>query len=183
MPRPVDALPCGSISIRSVGWPMAASAVPRLIAVVVLPTPPFWLATTSVRGPRDCGSIGMAKLPDREDDAGRIGATRLLPHLHPPRFMGFGQFFPYRLTLEKKIQCVRTLKSLCIDKQPRQRRTSPGGNDVERLAGRVLHARIAYLNVQSESVSGQREKVAFLAGGLDEHGAEAGAIAGKKRED
>src|SRR5215813_3286347 len=27
--------------------PMAASAVPRLIAVVVLPTPPFWLAMAS----------------------------------------------------------------------------------------------------------------------------------------
>ena len=30
--------------------PIAASAVPRLIAVVVLPTPPFWLATASTRG-------------------------------------------------------------------------------------------------------------------------------------
>src|SRR6476646_5972596 len=29
---------------------MAASAVPRLIAVVVLPTPPFWLAIPSTRG-------------------------------------------------------------------------------------------------------------------------------------
>ena len=35
------------ISTRS---PMAASAVPRLIAVVVLPTPPFWLAMASTRG-------------------------------------------------------------------------------------------------------------------------------------
>ena len=29
---------------------MAAKAVPRLIAVVVLPTPPFWLAIASTRG-------------------------------------------------------------------------------------------------------------------------------------
>ncbi len=29
--------------------PIAASAVPRLIAVVVLPTPPFWLARTRTR--------------------------------------------------------------------------------------------------------------------------------------
>src|SRR5476651_625264 len=29
--------------------PIAASAVPRLMAVVVLPTPPFWLATASTR--------------------------------------------------------------------------------------------------------------------------------------
>src|SRR5450631_690763 len=50
MPSPVEALPCGSRSTISTCSPMAASAVPRLIAVVVLPTPPFWLATASTRG-------------------------------------------------------------------------------------------------------------------------------------
>ena len=45
MPRPVLALPCGSRSTISTRSPTAASAVPRLIAVVVLPTPPFWLAS------------------------------------------------------------------------------------------------------------------------------------------
>src|SRR3546814_17056886 len=45
MPSPVEALPCGSRSIISVRQPVAASAVARLIAVVVLPTPPFWFAT------------------------------------------------------------------------------------------------------------------------------------------
>ena len=45
MPRPVEALPCGSRSISSTRQPVAASAVARLIAVVVLPTPPFWFAT------------------------------------------------------------------------------------------------------------------------------------------
>src|SRR5438046_1841670 len=47
MPRPVEALPWGSLSISNTRSPTAANAVPRLIAVVVLPTPPFWLATTS----------------------------------------------------------------------------------------------------------------------------------------
>ena len=42
------------ISTRS---PMAASAVPRLIAVVVLPTPPFWLAMASTRG--GLGRLGV----------------------------------------------------------------------------------------------------------------------------
>src|SRR6185312_4576478 len=51
MPRPVEALPCGSRSTIKTCSPMAASAVPRLIAVVVLPTPPFWLATAMTRGP------------------------------------------------------------------------------------------------------------------------------------
>ena len=41
MPSPVEALPCGSISMTSTRSPIAASAVPRLMAVVVLPTPPF----------------------------------------------------------------------------------------------------------------------------------------------
>src|SRR5437870_7556883 len=50
MPSPVEALPCGSRSMISTCSPMAASAVPRLIAVVVLPTPPFWLAIAITRG-------------------------------------------------------------------------------------------------------------------------------------
>ena len=47
-PSPVDALPCGSRSISSTFQPIAASAVARLIAVVVLPTPPFWFATATL---------------------------------------------------------------------------------------------------------------------------------------
>src|SRR5262249_48050289 len=39
---------------------MAASAVPRLIAVVVLPTPPFWLATARTRGDL-CASVARAR--------------------------------------------------------------------------------------------------------------------------
>src|SRR5687767_9273538 len=48
MPRPVVALPCGSRSARRVGRPARASPAARLTAVVVLPTPPFWLTTASV---------------------------------------------------------------------------------------------------------------------------------------
>jgi 1-acyl-sn-glycerol-3-phosphate acyltransferase len=43
--KTVEALPWGSRSISSTFIPVAARAVARLIAVVVLPTPPFWLAT------------------------------------------------------------------------------------------------------------------------------------------
>ena len=49
---------------------MAASAVPRLIAVVVLPTPPFWLAMASTRGGL-AGSVRSAS-----DDDLRIGSAR-----------------------------------------------------------------------------------------------------------
>ena len=50
MPSPVEALPCGSRSMISVRWPSSARHAPRLIVVVVLPTPPFWLATAMTRG-------------------------------------------------------------------------------------------------------------------------------------
>src|SRR5580658_7603534 len=57
-PSPVDALPCASRSISSTCSPAAASAVARLMAVVVLPTPPFWLAIASTRGNRAATMMG-----------------------------------------------------------------------------------------------------------------------------
>src|ERR1700733_5541461 len=56
---------CGSRSISNVGLPRRARAAARLIAVVVFPTPPFWLAMATIiewrngredcmRGPRIC---------------------------------------------------------------------------------------------------------------------------------
>src|SRR5947209_14624341 len=48
-PRPEVALAWGSQSTTSTLRPMSASAAPRLSVVVVLPTPPFWLATAMVR--------------------------------------------------------------------------------------------------------------------------------------
>ena len=57
-PSPVEALPCGSRSIRRTrSVRSTARDVARLIAVVVLPTPPFWLAIA-----RTCG-IWEAELP------------------------------------------------------------------------------------------------------------------------
>src|SRR5690348_3415247 len=49
MPRPYRTDPCGSTSTSSVLMPRRASAAARLIAVVVLPTPPFWLTIASTR--------------------------------------------------------------------------------------------------------------------------------------
>src|SRR5215469_9997354 len=117
MPRPVEALPCGSMSTTSVGWPTAASAVPRLMAVVVLPTPPFWLATTRTRG-----RSGMTKLPDRENDARWVGAARMLYSVHFPVFCGCLQFFPHRLSLEEEIQRFGSLQKMRVAKQFVERR-------------------------------------------------------------
>src|SRR5215469_7335388 len=44
MSRAVDAFPCGSRSTTSTRLPCRARQAARLTAVVVLPTPPFWLA-------------------------------------------------------------------------------------------------------------------------------------------
>src|ERR1700692_4286476 len=48
-PRPLVEFDCGSQSTRSVLTSAAASEAARLMAVVVLPTPPFWLATAMTR--------------------------------------------------------------------------------------------------------------------------------------
>src|SRR5215207_714477 len=47
-PRPLVALPCGSMSTTSTLSPLSARYAARLIAVVLFPTPPFWftMATT-----------------------------------------------------------------------------------------------------------------------------------------
>ena len=48
-PRPLVAFDCGSQSTSSVFTSAAAKDEARLMAVVVLPTPPFWLATAMTR--------------------------------------------------------------------------------------------------------------------------------------
>src|SRR5262245_47547204 len=42
------ALPCGSRSTISTRWPTLARPAERFTVVVVLPTPPFWLATQKI---------------------------------------------------------------------------------------------------------------------------------------
>src|SRR5581483_5456451 len=48
----MDEFACGSRSINRVLNPLFATAAERLMAVVVLPTPPFWLATVMIIEPR-----------------------------------------------------------------------------------------------------------------------------------
>ena len=55
-------MPCGSRSTSSTHSPTAASAVARLMAVVVLPTPPFWLAIARMRGLRRRRVMGDVRL-------------------------------------------------------------------------------------------------------------------------
>src|SRR3954454_25176623 len=125
MPKPVDALPCGSRSTMSTFSPIAARAVPRLMAVVVLPTPPFWLARARTRGTTAVTAgvsvigwlVGAANLWEKYSDykglllSGasnannapvRVRDARDQVVLDIPRFRGLGQFGRYILSLRKQ---------------------------------------------------------------------------------
>ena len=97
MPRPVEALPCGSRSMTRVRSPISARQAPVLIVVVVLPTPPFWLATAITRGSGRPGGRGASASigdslarPTGKCEDGRLGharsAGRRAPvfHVKPP---------------------------------------------------------------------------------------------------
>src|SRR6202046_405346 len=134
MPRPVEALPCGSMSTTRVGSPTAASAVPRLMAVVVLPTAPVRLATTMMRGFLGC-SIIRRQFLQLQYHTRRIGQARDLPDFYPPRFMGFRQFGPYILIFEEKANAVRAAETVRIGQEFGQGRAGPRSNNIKGLRG------------------------------------------------
>ena len=59
-PMPDVLLPCGSKSTSSVFFPSLANAAVRFTLVVVLPTPPFWLAT-AITLPISLPPLGLSK--------------------------------------------------------------------------------------------------------------------------
>ena len=60
--RLADSAPCGSKSTSRTLRPYSASAAPRFIVVVVLPTPPFWLHRAMTRaGPCEASTGGTPK--------------------------------------------------------------------------------------------------------------------------
>src|SRR3954469_5301162 len=74
-PRPTDNDPCGSKSTSSTLRPNSASEAPRLIVVVVLPTPPFWLHIEITRawvGPLTGAGSGKSGI-GRPVGAGEVG--------------------------------------------------------------------------------------------------------------
>src|ERR671936_1070089 len=81
MPRPVEAFPCGSRSTTRILWPSSARAAPRLTAVVLLPTPPFWLATAITRTPDVRSAASPAALERATERGARLedGEARLAP--------------------------------------------------------------------------------------------------------
>src|SRR4051812_11072705 len=71
MPRPADSAPCGSRSTSRTRRPYSASAAPRLMVDVVLPTPPFWLHSASTTaGPWLLTGAGSGSRPRIARNAG-----------------------------------------------------------------------------------------------------------------
>src|SRR5258708_35391399 len=121
MPTPVLALPCGSRSNSRTFFSGAAKAVARFTAVVVLPTPPFWLAMAIMRG----ATVGFASVVSSrtgvrvtgdvlqsQNTARGVGQARRLVRGHLPLFDCIGQFFPDGFPLGKQADCSRTPESL-----------------------------------------------------------------------
>src|SRR5581483_3783093 len=135
MPRPVEALPWGSMSTISTFSPTAASAVARLIAVVVLPTPPFWLATASTR--RRWGSAATAQSRQLEHAAVGAAAARQQPGVEIPRSGSVSQLGLYILALEEQTFSPRAEVGPGEFEQPRRWSASPRGDDIH-LQGEAL---------------------------------------------
>src|ERR1700730_5157272 len=92
-------------------WPAAANAVAKLIAVVVLPTPPFWLATATMRARRtattargNASAVAMLTgyLLQAKNDPPRIGTALAKPRCHCPVFASEGQFILDPFPFEKQ---------------------------------------------------------------------------------
>src|SRR5512139_3721080 len=76
------ALPCGSLSISSTLRCVAASDAARLTAVVVLPTPPFWLATAMTRFIRAPSLPDPVVRPAQFDQVALLGEARNRERVH-----------------------------------------------------------------------------------------------------
>src|ERR1700760_4781599 len=140
MPSPVEALPCGSLSISSTRSPTAARAVPRLIAVVVLPTPPFWLATTRTRS---AGSdfAGTAEPLHANDAASGVALGWHDVSLIFPISCGFLHLGYHILSLEEQTRRAALKVGPGIPQQAVKRRTSPRGDDLHRKV-KVFRTRV-----------------------------------------
>src|SRR5690554_1753702 len=137
-PKPVEALPCGSRSTTRTdlaAW--AASAVARLTAVVVLPTPPFWLATAMIRGVGDGDGSGSAKVVslDSDDGGGRVGEARTRGQPAGPARAERRDFLFRPLPLRKEADGPGVAEGCRqVEKRP-ERREGARGHDIDREAG------------------------------------------------
>src|SRR5690606_14170117 len=106
-------------------WPSAASAVPRFMAVVVLPTPPFWLARARIVGldwPIYCS--------DFDDRRCRIGDASVKGIFEVPEEVRFVKFFLEAAGLGEVGRAIRGTMLPRIGQKICQRRQGARGDDV-----------------------------------------------------
>src|SRR3569832_520789 len=121
------------MSMISTRAPTAARAVPRVIAVVVLPTPPFWLATARTRGRWHAGrgSSCTLKSPDTDHAPAGVAEGGRQVGVEGPGFPGLLQLAVHTFSLEEKAFCPKFEVGLCITEQPGHRRAGPCGDDLD----------------------------------------------------
>src|SRR5260370_20650066 len=102
MPRPVEALPGGLVCTSNTFLPMADGGVPRLIAVVVLPTPPFWLEIANILN----WLAGTHKLRDFENAPARIAQAVMDVGGESPGFPRFRNLAVNLGALQKQAFCT-----------------------------------------------------------------------------
>src|ERR1043166_2919517 len=170
MPSPVEALPCGSRSTISTFSPIAANAVPRLMAVVVLPTPPFWLAREITRGAMavmtgslrpsyeiysDYRDLVLAETAHPNDSSVRIGRARDQLGIDLPRFRCCGQFSLYILSLWKQPDRTGFQQRIGVTEQRDQGRDRTRRDDIELhavTAGKILDSLHVHNGRQAQRV-------------------------------
>src|SRR3954462_5057838 len=154
MPKAVEALPWGSKSSKRTFSPTAAKAVARLMAVVVFPTPPFWLAIAKIFG---------GELVDSEKDGVTVcyageGLGLNLPILH-----GLGKLalpaFPFVEKANSGIGLVRRGPR----KELSQRGERPRGDHLGQRRRRGLDARDHHFRLvfQAHPAAGFAQERAF----------------------
>src|SRR5271157_4519736 len=177
MPRPVVAFAWGSMSMTRTRLSQAASAVARLIAVVVLPTPPFWLATATIRARRMTGTARVRAstvarltgyLLQAKNDPPRIGTALAQRRRHFPAFAREGQFLLDPFAFEKQADTVGIEKRRGKIEQPVERRAGSGRHDIDRMRWHRLDAARANRHGDLRDARRFAQKSAFSRIGLDE---------------
>src|SRR5215470_17070884 len=159
MPRPVLALPWGSASMISTRLPQAASAVAKFTAVVVLPTPPFWLASAMIRAGGGGDWVALAAtvtldLRQSQDGPRRVGSAGESLHPHPPCFGCLGQFLVDPNALVKQGDRAGMEEWLRELEQDIERCHRAGGDEVGGKRRHRLEATIVDHNVAAERQPG-----------------------------
>ena len=107
----------------------------RLTAVVVLPTPPFWLARARMRGAVGSGGDDRAQFSDKKDGGVGFGAAGEALHLHVPVSGGLGQLSFCHATLRKDSDAICHEKFMCVGQKAVQWRQSTRSYGGERGQG------------------------------------------------